>query len=209
MKATYLQRAPGVWRLRIETGKSAPTAEHPHGKRLFSYETIRGVKGDARRRRSDILRAHEEGSFALPDKLTVAGFLGRPIAEPEEFGEWVAQRLALGQIGRSTAENYQTMLDAYVVRKLGAIRLQKLTAHNVQGLYATMLKDGLHSSVVHLHRILRVAFKDARKTRLIVVNIMDEVESPKGVGRPRRPQTRPAWRRYLGRAKATGNGRSP
>jgi integrase len=181
MKVTYIEREAGVWRLRIETGRSAPTVEHPHGERKFAYEVVRGVEDDARRRRFEVLRAHEEGSFAVPSRLTVAGFLGRPLDKPKEFGHWVAQRVALGMIGRSTAENYQVTLDSHVVPVLGAIALQKLTAHDVQAVYTGMLKAGLHSSTVHLHRILRVVFKDARKTGLVVVNIMDAVQGPKAI----------------------------
>jgi integrase len=180
MHVTYIKRSRGAWRLRIET-KSAPIAEHPRGERLFSYETVRGVEGDARKRRTEILRAHKGGSFALPDNLTVAGFLGRPIGEPKALSYWVAQRLALGNICRSTAENYQAMLDSHVIPKLGATKLQKLTSHEVQGVYTAMLKDGLHASTVQLHRIVRCALKGARKTRLIVVDPMDEVEAPKPV----------------------------
>lgn len=180
MNVTYIERAPGVWRLRIETGRSTPTAAHPDGEREFSYETVRGVEDDARRRRFDILRSHEEGSFARPDKLTVAGFLGRPVDEPEAFSHWVGQRLALGIIGRSSAENYQIMLDAYFLPKLGATKLQKLTAADIQAAYTAMLKDGLsRTTVSQLHRIVRCAFKSARKTRLIIVNPMDEVVAPK------------------------------
>jgi integrase len=74
------------------------------------------------------------------------------------------------------------MLDAYVIPKLGATRLQKLAAHEIQGAYASMLAAGLSRSTVYqLHRILRCALRSARKTRLIVVNPMEEVEAPKGV----------------------------
>lgn len=180
MQVTYLERNPGVWRLRIETGRSAPTADHPAGERQFSYETVKGVEDDARRRRFEILRAHEEGSFAKPDKMTVAGLLGRPVDKPKDFGHWVAQRVALGQISRSSAENYQIMLDAHVIPKLGATRLQKLTAADIQGVYTAMLKAGQSRATVRqLHRIVRCAFKAARKTRLIVVDPMDEVEAPR------------------------------
>ncbi len=182
MKVTYIERSPGVWRMRIETGRGAPTGKHPNGERQFSYETIRGTKEDAQRRRFEILDAYEKGSFARPDKLTVAGYLGRPIDDPKAFSHWVAQRLALGKIGRSSAENYQIMLQAYVVSRLGSTRLQKVQAGDVQALYTSLVqKNGLAlATVEQLHRILRAAFRSARKARLIVVNPMEEVEAPRG-----------------------------
>jgi hypothetical protein len=48
MRVTYIERSPGTWRLRIERGRDAD------GKRLFSYETIRGTKDDAARRRFEL-----------------------------------------------------------------------------------------------------------------------------------------------------------
>lgn len=181
MQVNYWERAPGAWCIRIGMGRSAPTVEHPKGKILFTRETVHGVEDDARRRRFDILHAHEQGSFACPNKLTVAGFLGRPLGKPKEFSHWVAQRLALGKIGRSTAENYQIMLDAHIIPKLWATKLQKLTAHEVQAIYVGMLTAGLHGSVVQLHRVLRCAFKSALRTGLVAVNIMDRVEAPRAV----------------------------
>jgi integrase len=182
MKVTSIERSPGVWRLRIETGRSAPTTEHPNGQRQFSYETIRGSRENAQRRRFELLDAYEKGSFTRPDKLTVAGYLGRPVGNPKGFSHWVAQRLALGKIGRSSAENYQIMLEAYVIQRLGATRLQKLQAGDIQSVYTLLVqKNGLAlATVEQLHRILRAALRSARKARLIVVNPMEEVEAPRG-----------------------------
>lgn len=183
MRVSYIERSPGVWRLRIETGRSAPSEQHPTGERQFSYETVKGTEEDAQRRRFDILRSHEEGSFAKPEKLTVSGFLGRPIADPKAHSYWVAQRLALGKIGRSTADNYQMVFDCYLIPALGGKRLQKVEAHDVQALYTRLLTAGelSRSSVCHVHRVVSAAFKSARKSRLIVVNPMEEVEAPKSV----------------------------
>src|SRR2546423_5933968 len=49
MKVTYIERSPGTWRLRIESGVG------PDGRRLFKYETLRGTLDDVRRRRFAIL----------------------------------------------------------------------------------------------------------------------------------------------------------
>ena len=45
MKVTLKERAAGHWRLRLEVGKDAS------GKRLFKYETVKGTREDAERRR--------------------------------------------------------------------------------------------------------------------------------------------------------------
>lgn len=171
MNITYLQRSPGIWRLRIETGKDKA------GKRLFKYETVHGTEDEAARRRYAIMTAHDEGTWAEPSKVTVAQFLTK----------WVAQRQALGKIGRSTAENYTTLFDSYVVPTLGGKRLQALTGAELQALYTDLLTGGQRngkplkaSSVALLHSVLGTAFRGARRAKLVKVNPMEEVEGPSG-----------------------------
>jgi integrase len=173
MHVTYIERSPGTWRVRIERGRDA------NGKRLFSWETVRGTKDDAARRRFEIMQAHEEGTFAAPDKLTLGKFLSR----------WVAQQLALQAIRRSTAENYETMFNAYVAPTLGSTRLQRVTGGDIQALYTRLLTEPRRerrpplslSSVAHLHRLLASAFKAARRAKLIKVNPMEEINPPRAV----------------------------
>jgi integrase len=161
------------WRLRIETGKDA------EGRRQFSYETVRGDEEAAQRRRFELLHAHEQGSWTRPDKLLLGAFLER----------WIAERQALGVIGRSSAENYAAVLRATVCSALGGVRLQKVTGAQIQALYAKLLtreRPLSTATVHHIHRVLVSAFKSARKARLIVVNPMEEVEAPRlGKSKPK------------------------
>lgn len=165
MRVTHIERAPGVWRLRVERGRD------PSGKRLFSYETLRGNEEAAQRRRFEILSAHEAGSFAVPDKVTMAQF----------FERYVADKLALGKIGRSTAENYETIFALYVAPELGGLKLQTVRGTHIQALYTKLIQRGTLKlrTVEHVHRILTPAFRTARKQKLITVNPMEEVERPK------------------------------
>ena len=164
MKVTFLERAPGVWRLRIERGRDRT------GKRLFSYETVRGHKGAAEERRFEILRSNKDGSFAVPDKVTLAQF----------FEQWVENRQALGRISRGTAENYRIVFNTHVAPVLGGVRLQKVRGVDLQALYTKLATktDLSLNSVAHVHHILSPAFRGARKMRLISVNPMEEVDAP-------------------------------
>jgi integrase len=176
MRVTYIERSPGTWRLRIERGRDV------EGKRLFSYETVRGTKDDAARRRFELLQADEEGTFAKPDKLRLGAY----------FERWVAQQLALQKITRNSAENYQLMFRTYAAQALGGVALQKVTVGQIQGLYTNLLTQPRASgrklsvsSVLHLHRILATLFRAARRMKLLKVNPMDEVEPP------RKPKPKP------------------
>jgi integrase len=163
MKVTYIERSPGTWRLRIETGVA------PDGRRLFKYETLRGTLDDARRRRFAILAEHEQGTFAVPDKVTFGAF----------FTQWIETRLALKKITRSTAENYDKML-RYYLQAIAGKRLQRITAQDVQAIYTCMATRGDLSpnTLHHVHAIVGAAFRAARRVKIIKVNVMEEIEAP-------------------------------
>ena len=167
MRVTYIERSPSNWRLRIEGARGGD------GKRTFSYETVKGSIEDARRRRFEILKAHEDGSWAKPDKLTLGAFLTR----------WVEERAAVGTICAGSAETYGKLLDRHILPALGGHRLQKVTGQEIQALYTRLLTSKTAplsgNSVLMLHRILTAALTDARRGRLIMVNPMEEVAAPR------------------------------
>lgn len=164
MFVTYIERSPGVWRLRIEIGKDDA------GKRMFRYETVRGTEDDAGRRRYAILQAHEENNFATPSKVTFGAF----------FRHWVDTRRALGKITRTTAENYDKMLH-YFLQPLAGKPVQRVTAQHVQAIYTEAAPRVSPGTLAHVHKILAAYFHAARKAKVITVNIMEEVEAPKRV----------------------------
>lgn len=169
MKVTYLERAPGTWRLRIELGKG------PDGRRQFKYEVVHGSRDNAERRRFMILHEHEEGTFAVPDKVTLGAF----------FKQWIVTRLAMKKITRSTAENYTQMFNEYVADKLGGSRVQKITGADIQAVYTAMATQPTakrkvlsDNTVRHMHRIMSSLFKAARRAKLVKSNPIEEVEAP-------------------------------
>ena len=163
MKVTYIERSPGTWRLRIESGVG------PDGRRLFKYETLRGTLDDVRRRRFAILNEHDQGTFAEPSKLTFGSF----------FTQWFDTRLALKKITRSTAENYDKML-RYYLGTIAGRRLQRITAQDIQAIYTAMAKRGdlSQNTLHHVHAIVAAAFRAARRAKIIKVNVMEEIEAP-------------------------------
>lgn len=171
MKVQLLERAPSVWRVRIETGKDG------NGKRRFSYETVRGTREDAEARRRTLLNDYEEGSFTAPDKITVGAFLK----------QWIKNRHAMRKIGRASFEQYNMYAQSYIIPHVGGLRLQRLTGSEIQMLYTKLATEGrtrhgggaLSLATVHLiHRMLSSALKGARKAKLLKASPMEEVESP-------------------------------
>lgn len=171
MKISCVERTAGHWQIRIDTGNRDDA-----GQRVFKYETITGSEDDAFKRRFAILTEHEQGTFALPDKVTLGTF----------FDRWLETRTALKIIRRTSSENYNKCFDAYVRPTLGNKRLQSVTGQDLQGVYIAMSGDQLSQSTIHhVHRILCAMLKAARKAKLIKTNPMEEVEAP------RRPKTTP------------------
>lgn len=166
MNVTYIERSPGVWRLRIERGRDGA------GKRQFAYETVRGAEEDAKRRRWEILKAFEEGAWANPDKITVAAYLTR----------WIENRAAMGAICRTTAETYGKHVRVHVIPQIGGVRLQRLTGAQIQAAYVAMLTGEnplAPASALNVHRILKTALTDARRARLLTINPIEEVTPPR------------------------------
>lgn len=179
MKVTYIERSPGTWRLRIEAGRDAK------GARQFSYETLHGTEDDAARRRFEILTDHEAGTWAKPDKILFGAYLDR----------WLAQRLALGLISRTTKDQREAELAWWVKPTLGGLRLQAVAGTDIQNLYTKLLsepgkrREHLSAATVrNVHATLTRAFKDARKAKLLKVNPMEEVEAPVVGRRKRKPK---------------------
>jgi len=169
MRVTYIERSPGAWRLRIETGVG------PDGRRLFKYETIHGTLDDVQRRRFAILHAHEQQTWAAPDKATFGAF----------FHQWIETRRALNKITRTTAENYEKIF-RYFLQPLAGKRVQRITAQDVQAIYTRMAKGGVsEGTLIHTHKIIAASFHAIRRANLIKTNIMEEVEAP------RRPRPKP------------------
>lgn len=172
MKVTYIERPPGsgTWRIRMEVGRTED------GKRLFKYETLQGNEEAAQRRKWEIETAHEEGSFAPPEKVTLGAWMR----------QWVKSRYALKKIRRSSFETYNDYIDLYIAPTLGGKRVQKITGAEIQSLYTDLATKARplkkapldQSSLTLVHSLLSSAFKAARKAKVLKANPMEEVDPP-------------------------------
>jgi len=82
------------------------------------------------------------------------------------------------ELSPSTARRYRD-LGRLHLGALAGLKLAKITAADVQGLYADRLKTGLSQTTVrHLHSVLHGAFDDAVKWKLIARNVCDAVNPP-------------------------------
>ena len=107
--------------VRIYLGRDA------NGKRNYMNQTVRGTKKDAQAVLTKLLRNKDMGTLLAPSKESLDDYLDRwleaaakPRLEPSSYGD------------------YERLLKYYVRPEIGATSLQKLTALDIQKVYAGM-----------------------------------------------------------------------
>ncbi len=169
MRGSIKQRGKGVWRLVFDL-------ERDHtGRRRQKVVTFKGNRSDAEAELTQQLAKAKNGGLVEPNNLTVAEYLARWI-------EHVATRTSA-----KTQERYEEIVRLGLVPHLGAIKLSKLRPIDIQGFYAEALKSGHMQragglsarTVLHYHRILSQALKQAVKWQLLPRNPAEAVDPPK------------------------------
>ena len=167
MNGSIRQRSKGTWQLRYD----AP----PDGtrKRRFVSETVKGNKKDAERVLRERLAAIENGGYISKDKETVAQYMER----------WLTTYVVPNTFLR-TQHGYRGYIRRYIEPGVGRVRLQNLSGHQIQSIYASMLDKGLsNTTVVQMHRILKEALSHAVKWGILTRNACDAVTPPRIQGK--------------------------
>lgn len=91
MRGSIRQKSKNSWQIQIYTGTG------PDGKPRRHFETVRGRKGDAQRRLTELLSSLDKGVYTPPGRLTVAEHLknwldGYVIRLTAPKGHWTAIR---------------------------------------------------------------------------------------------------------------------
>lgn len=115
------------------------------------------------------LRARDQGlPSVLDERQTLAQYLDT----------WLAT--ARASVRPRTWQRYEQYIRLHTVPLLGKVALTKLTAQQVQNLYANRLEVGCSStSVKHLHTVLHKALEDALRLGLVQRNVVDLVKAPR------------------------------
>jgi len=75
---------------------------------------------------------------------------------------------------------YVGIVQNHLIPALGHLRLQKLTAQEVQRFYADKMKEGLSPGTIHnMHVVLHRALKHAKRMKLVGSNVCDDVDLPR------------------------------
>jgi integrase len=151
---TIDQSGENSWRLRYRID----------GKRYT--KVVEGTKTEAARHLRELLRAGDVGQHVASSKLT--------------FGQCATTWLALKErlVNGRTWERYDGMLRVNIVPVLGARPLQKITATEIDQLYATLETKLAPGSRVMAHVILKSCLATAVRKGVLATNPADRAEAP-------------------------------
>jgi integrase len=162
MRGSIRQRGKNSWRIQLYTGKG------PDGKLKRHLETIRGRKGDAQRRLTDLLSSLDKGVYTPPGRLTVADLLN----------QWLnSVRMNLSP---KTQDGYTMIVNRHLVPDLGHIQLKQLQPSMIESYYSHAREKPLSGRTVHKHhRLLKQALRYAIRQGYLGMNPCDLVGTPK------------------------------
>ena len=166
---TMREKGPGRWDLRVFLGRDPITGKPKQISR--AYIAPRREPGAGRREAAKQLAA-----------LIAEVERGGHGASTATFGvlldEWTTHGERMGWSPK-TLHEYRRKIDKQIRPALGAKRLDKLTAHDLDRFYAAQLGTGLAERTVHhLHRIISAALRQGRKWGWVTSNVADDATPP-------------------------------
>lgn len=167
------KREKNVFEIDIYLGRDPIT-----GKRLRDIQRFHGTFTGAKAEERRLLRERDLGTYVSPSTITVAEYLE----------QWLRDS-AKPTVAATTYEGYCRCIHKYIVPHIGHVGLCKLRPLHVQSMYAALQetpKDKKRGpgnlsghTVLHAHRVLRQALKQAVRWQLVAVNVCDAVEPPR------------------------------
>ncbi len=96
----------------------------------------------------------------------------------QHFERWL--EIHKTRIRWSTYLGYRRVINKHILPTLGALSLQRLSARDLDALYARKLEEGLSPIRIRsIHIVIRMALKQAIRWRLISRNVSDDVSPPR------------------------------
>lgn len=144
MRGSIRQKSKDSWQIQVYTGVGAD------GKRKRHFETVRGRKGDAQRRLTELLSSLDKGVYTPPGKVTVA----------EHLNQWLDGYVKTN-CSQRTLDGYQSIIDNHLIPALGNIQLKQLNPQAIQAYYGKACEKLSSRTVHHQHRVLSQSLKYA------------------------------------------------
>jgi integrase len=176
MRGHIRERSLGHWAIVIDIKDAA-------GRRKRKWHSFAGTKRQAQDECTRLLRELQTGSYVEPSKETLAVFLDR----------WLA--FVNPNVSPRTYEGYEEYVRKNIVPLLGGKLLRKLQPIDISQAYAAAHTSGRRDgkgglsgrTILHMHRVLSRALRQAVRWNLLVKNPCAELEAkdrPKVEKRP-------------------------
>jgi integrase len=169
MKGHIRQRSPGHWAIVLEMRDASI------GERKRKWHSFTGTKREAQVECARLVAEIHRGTYLEPAKTTVAQFLER----------WLESTKA--NVAPRTHERYAEIVRTNIVPLIGTAILSKLKPAQISEAYSKALSEGRRDrkgglsprTVLHVHRVLKQALKQAVRWELLHRNPSDAVQPPK------------------------------
>ena len=138
------------------------------GKYNYHWETVRGTKKEAEKRRIELLHQLDSGAFIRPSRTTFAEYLER----------WLTD-YARPNISARSYERYAGIIKKYLIPEMGNIPLTQLRPEHIQRHYTNIRSQGLKPETIRFHHcVIHKALQTAIKWGLLHRNAADGVDAP-------------------------------
>ncbi|MFH0942190.1 MAG: site-specific integrase [Chloroflexota bacterium] len=161
MRGSIRSKGKNSWQIQIYTGTGAD------GKPRRHFETVRGRKGDAQRRLTELLSSLDKGVYTPPGRLTVA----------EHLHQWLTGYVKTNCSPR-TLDSHQSIIERHLIPALGDTQLKKLQPPMIQAYYGQACEKLSAKTVYYHHRILSQALKYAVRQGYLGRNPCELVDPP-------------------------------
>jgi integrase len=140
-------------------------------------------------------------SKALADREGGLTFDAGTLTVGEYLARWLSHSVR-DTVSQKTYERYESIVRVHLSPALGRIKLKAITPGHVRGLYREKLDTGLAPrSVLHIHRTLSKALKQATDDGLIPRNAAASVKPPQARREEMQPLSRDQVRTFLDTVK--------
>jgi len=161
MKGSIRQKSKGSWQLQVYTGVG------PDGNAKRYFETVRGRKGDAQKRLTELLSSLDKGVLIPVGRLTVA----------EHLHQWL-EGYVKTNCSQRTYDGYQSIIEGHLIPALGSIQLKHLHPQAIQSYYGKSCEKLSARTVHHQHRVLSQSLKYAVRQGYLGRNPAELVDPP-------------------------------
>jgi integrase len=165
----HVRRRGKSWAFVVDVGHDES------GRRRQQWRGGFDTRREAEQALTEALGRLQKGTYVEPSKLTVAAFMG----------QWLDSIRA--SVRPSTWAAYAALTRTHIIPALGTIRLQQLTAAQLNRLYADLLEKGRRDgqgglsprTVAYVHATVRKALAEAVRWQLLTRNVAAQATPPR------------------------------